>query len=54
MKLVTVNTTLPKSNTVLHKIDFTPMWHYQLNLIQITYSIIEKHGLNQVLSNLDI
>ena len=37
MKSVTVNTTLLKSITVLHKTDFTPMGHYQLNLIQVTY-----------------
>ena len=37
MKSVTVNTTLLKSITVLHKTDFTLMGHYQLNLIQITY-----------------
>ena len=37
MKSVSVGTTLLKSITVLHKTDFTPMGHYQLNLIQITY-----------------
>ena len=37
MKLVTVNNTLLKSIIVLHKTNFTPMGHYQLNLIQITY-----------------
>ena len=37
MKSVTVNTTLLKSTTVLHKTDFTIMGHYQLSLIQITY-----------------
>ena len=52
MKSVAVNTTLLKSITVLHKTDFTTMGHYQLNLIQI--HIIEKHGLNQVFSNVDI
>ena len=37
IKSVTINTTQLISVTVLHKTDFTPMEHYQLNLIQITY-----------------
>ena len=36
-KSITVNTTLLKFITILHKTNFTPMGHYQLNLIQIIY-----------------
>ena len=36
MKSVTGNTTLLTSITVLYKTDFTPIGHYQLNLILLT------------------